>query len=220
MDFDAPSSAERGGGNFIEEPGTYHVVVTDVNDEVMDSNNQLVEGFEVVVQVLDGTTRDKSGKCTQLDRTSKVRFRSPLPTDKNEGEFFRKRQMRFFIATGLLTPAQLGKSGLKIDLGAAKDAQLVMGFSKEEYQGKERINLSFYDIFHVDDPDAAGFPKCEKSLKLLPTSGRVANPEAFFAPLQGDDKPKSPPPSTEKSEPAEQPAAAHAATGGIDIDDI
>jgi len=173
FEWDAPEDAETGSGNWLKEPGTYHFIVTGVEEEPKDSNKNPLGGFRVNCQALAGTTKD------QESRTFDIMFFNAKLTEKNEGLFKRKQQARFFIATNILKDVH-GQKGLKIDLQQATAQQAICTLEKGMKDGKETgyLQLAFANIWHVDDPDAASFPKCEKSLKLIPASGR-RKPESF-----------------------------------------
>lgn len=202
--YDAPESLP-GGGKWITKPGTYHLVVTATDEEPVNKKKELVDGFVVDFQALEGTVKDADGKFTEKDKTTSLTFYNPKITDKNEGLFARQKQMAFFVATGILTEDQLGKTGLSIDLEKARGRHVIATLEEQEgTDGRNYIRLSYSDIFHIDDPRAAGFPKNEKALSLIPPAHR-RDPKSFKANGNGDDAPK-------------QQAAA--ATGSTDLDDL
>jgi len=201
MKFDAPSELPSGGGNWIDKPGTYHLIITGTDEEPVSRDKQLLDGFRIDFQALDGTVRDADGNFTEAEKTIDIIFWHPKLTQKNEGLFNKQKQAAFLVAAGLMTEEQLGKS-LDIDLSKAKGRHVIATFEEEvQDNGKKRIQLSYADIWHIDDPRAAKFPKNEKALSLIPSDHR-RDPKSF----------KQPEPA-QKKEPA-------AATSSVDLDNL
>lgn len=175
FDFDAPEDV-GGSGKFLNEPGTYHLVVMKVHEGQM-ANGKPISGFCVSMSVLAGTVEGQNEK--ELDLTF---FNGKLDS-KDKGEFARKKQAAFLIATGLMTPTQLGQRGLHIDLAKAEGRQVVATLEHDNREGAEKkfLQLAFANIYHPDDPRAKEFPKNAEALNLVPADQRK-NAE-FFAPL-------------------------------------
>lgn len=208
FEFDAPESLPTGGGNWLDKPGTYHLVVTAVDEEPISRKKELISGFKVDFQALEGTVRDADGKFTEEDKTTDIVFFNPKITDKNEGLFARQKQAAFFVATGLMTEDQLGKSGIKIDLKQAVGRHVIATMEEETSgQGKKFIRLAYADIFHIDDPRAANFPKNEKAMSLIPSAHR-RDPKSFTIGDGNGDQAK-------QSKPKDPPK-----TNGVDLDDL
>lgn len=183
--FDAPDKLPTGGGNWIDKPGTYHLMITAADEEpVSKKDKKMIDGFTVDFQALDGTVRDAAGKFTEKDKTVGLTFYNPKITDKNEGVFARQKQAAFFVATGLMTEEQLGKQGITIKLSEAVGRQVIATLEEQVgTDGKKYIRLAYGDIFHIDDPRAAGFPRNEKAITLIPSAYR-RDPKSFKI---GDD---------------------------------
>ncbi len=165
-----------GGGNFLDVPGVYMCHVLDVLDGKGPKGNAL-NGFTVEMEVLSGTPGGQEEKKTH------VTFFDGKLTDKDQGEFARKKQTAFFVATGLLKPDQLGKP-IPIDPEHAKGRMIIIKLVKSDRSEGEKVylELNFTDIYHVDDPRA---PKCDRredTLALIPTSLR--HDAAYFEPLK------------------------------------
>ncbi len=188
--FDAPETTDTGGGNFLRDPGTYHLICTSVEDPATNKDGGVLGGFRANFQVLAGSTPG------QRDKTCDVIFWDPKLTDKNEGLFARQRQAAFYIATGIIKPQDLGKSGLTIDPEKAKGRQCVATFEIED----KFIRLHFCDLWHVDDPAAAKFPKDEKSLAMIPAALRLKDADFQLE--------------------AQEPVGAAAGSDDSDLDDI
>ena len=175
FDFDAPEDV-GGSGKFLNEPGTYHLAVMKVHEGQMPEGKPIA-GFCVTLSVLTGTVEGQGEK--ELNLTF---FNGKLDS-KDKGEFARKKQAAFLIATGLMTPAQLGQRVLRIDLACAEGRQVIATLEHDNRDGADKkfLQLAFANIFHPDDPRAAGFPKNAEALSLLPRDQR--HPAEYFAPL-------------------------------------
>lgn len=168
MKYRAPETADSGGGNWLTLPGTYHGVITHAEEDPTNGQGESLDGFRVTVQALEGTPRGDDGKFADRDKTIDLMFWHPKLTDKNEGLFARQKQAKFFLATGLMSEDQLGAE-IDIDLEDAVGRQVVFTLEETEGKtGKKFLQLHFSDIWHVDDEKAAAYPKCQKSINLIP----------------------------------------------------
>lgn len=211
MDFQASDDASTGGA-FVTNPGTYHAMVIDSQEQATDKEGKPLDGFRIVAQVLAGTVASEKGKTFDL------LFFHPKPTDKNEGAFARKRQTRCFIALAKMKPSDLGKR-VTIDLTPDETIgrQFVCTLEKED--GKKYLSLHFADIFHVDDPEAAPFPKDTNLLGQLLPEWRL-KPEDFGgegAAVKGGGGSPSPNGNGNGSGSHKQPPKA---PSNVDLDDI
>ena len=156
-----------GQSNFLTEPGTYHAVVIAVDEAPTSKAGVLLEGFRVEFAVLDGTVAGQKGK--QFD----IMFFKPKLTDKNGGEFAKRKQARFAIATGILPRAEPGKR-VTVDLQQANGLQLVVELEhqKDMTTGEPTkfLQLAWANIYHVDDPAVAKVPKDATALSCYRTS--------------------------------------------------
>lgn len=179
--FDAPEHVYT-ESNFLSEPGTHHMIVAEPHEVATKRDGTPMDACAVLAQVLDGTVRDASG-CTQVGKQITLTFFNGKPTDKDGGKFARSKQAALFIALDLMTPEQLGKPGLSIDLEKTKGRQFIVTLKKDKGQdGKERIDINFNDIYHVDDPAAAAYPKDSKALGFIAKAFR--HPAAYFDSLR------------------------------------
>ena len=207
FEMEMPESFDTGGA-FLQEPGTYHLAVLDVDEHPTAKDGKLLDGFRAQVEVLAGP---------QAKKQAELMFFAPKLTDKNGGEMAKKKQARFAIATGVLGAAKPGEK-VTVDLQLAKSRQLVATLAHRESQNdptKKFIDLNFADIWHVDDPAA---PQCERNqaaLNLLPKSLRrdpasFRKPEAKAAANSGNGSAASVP----------TPPAPVASSAGVPIDEI
>ena len=193
MKYRAPETVDTGGGNWLTQPGTYHVVVTHADEEPTNAKGEMMDGFRITCQALEGTVKDEAGKFTERDKTVDIIFWNPKLTDKNEGLFARQKQGRFFLATGLLTEEQLGTE-VEIKLENAVGRQIVLTLDEQDGIGDRKfLQLHFADIWHIDDPAATSYPKCAKSLGLIPKPHR--RDAKTFEKKNGGSTPKTKPPA-------------------------
>ena len=173
-DFDWEQPDEFGGDAFLNAPGTYHMTILDVKTE--DKDGAMIEGFRVDMAVLDGTQKD------QRDKKFSATLFNGKSSQKDGGRFARQRQAAMFVASGIIGPEHipmlLEKKLRGIDLPKMKGRQLVVTLGEQEYndkktnEKKKSLNILGQSIFHVDDPNAAAFPKDMKAISILPKSLR------------------------------------------------
>ena len=171
--FDMPEKIDT--GNFLETPGTYHVIIGEVSGTT--SKGEPIDGMRVTCAVLEGTVRDSKNVCTEVSKQTDVTIWKPKLSDTDEQQKRSANALaRFFLATGLASEADLGKAGLKINPSDAAGRQIVVKLVKPtDKEGKESKFLRCWgDFWHVDDPAVASVPKCAKSLDLIPKSQRRA----------------------------------------------
>jgi len=177
MSFAMETSEDIGGGAsdlYLQQPGTYHCVITDVSEGRGPKGNP-INGFMAELTVLDGTTEGQKDKQTNL-----VLFSPDLSKSQANQDWARKKQTAFVVASGLLDLAKLGRK-VDIELDDCKGRQIIIQFDSDEYDGKSRLQLAYANIWHVDDPRAAKFPKDKGSLDIIPKSLR--KPAEYFEPL-------------------------------------
>jgi len=181
MNFEAPEDIQGDGGNYLTEPGTYHVVITAVKDG-LGPKGGAIDGFTFEMDVLAGTADGCSGK------THTECLFAPNLTKSEDNQTMSKRKLAaFFIATGVMTPDQLGKA-VSIDVKKAEGAQLLIKLErqmlKNESTGKydvptKFLQISYSDMFHVDDPAVKDVPKNKDALGMIDKIDR--HDESWFA---------------------------------------
>lgn len=174
MEWEAPEQEEmqQDGGNFLSQPGIYHAIITAVYEELAppkrDGTQKPIEGFSAAFDILAGTVAGQEGKTINLT------FFNGKLNSKDQGKFARKKQAAFLIASNVITPADLGQK-IKIDLAKANGQQVVMKLEKDDENStsdKTYLQLSYADIWHVDDPRCAAHPKKQEALTLIPPEHR------------------------------------------------
>lgn len=157
---------------YLNEPGTYHCVITSVAENEGPKGNP-IDGFTIGFAVLDGTTKEQKDKSTNLCLFSPDQSKS----DKSQ-EWARKKQTAFAIASGLIDLKKLGGK-VQIDLQDAVGRQVVATFEHDD--AKKYLQLSYANVYHVDDPRAASFPKDKEALAIIPKELRKE--AVYFAAL-------------------------------------
>jgi hypothetical protein len=80
-EIEQPESLGGDGGNYIDKPGTYHLVVTEVDENPATKDGAPIDALKISVQVLAGTNpeqKDRFGNIVfeQADhRSPKLPFR-------------------------------------------------------------------------------------------------------------------------------------------------
>lgn len=203
MDFEAPEDISN-DGNYINEPGTYHIVVTEICEGESIKGNP-IDGFTFGFDVLAGTTENCAGKSG-----SQSLFAPNLTGTDKQQLLAKKKLAAFFIATGVLLPEQLGKS-VKINVPAAVGQQLILTLSRKmekddngNYTVETKLlEINYSDIFHVDDPAAKSYPKSEDALGMIDAKDRH-KPGWFAFKAKGGSRPT---PVAAKTEPPVDVAA-------------
>ena len=163
FDFDAPEEI-GGGGNYLEKPGTYHVIVSQVLEEQASDGSILTGGFTVAFDALEGTVRE-ANKCTEIGKSCNLTMWPGKLTDKDKGVFAKKKQAAILIAANTIQPSDLGRKGLGIDLQKMVGYQFVI--SLESAKNPKFLQLAGAKVYHVDDPRIVGVPKDANALNLV-----------------------------------------------------
>lgn len=216
MDIDLPQSME-GESNFLSEPGTYHVAVLNVDEHPTTRDGAPVDGFKVQFCVLDGTVAGQQKKEVELT------LYNPKASDKNNGEFAKRKQARFAMATGILPEAQPGQR-VSVDLQQALGRQLIIEVERKTDQATGQpskfLQLAWANIWHVDDPAVCNepdtehrnwalIPKDANAIGLLPAKLR-RSAESFAVAKTGNGQPK----------PQQQTQPQKPASGAVNLDDL
>jgi len=179
MDFDAPDDINSDGGNYIDAPGTYHIVITEIKEGEGQKGGP-IDGFTFGFDVLAGTSEQCAGKSG-----SQSLF-APNMTGSDKAQLQSKKKLAaFFVATGVLLPEQLGKA-VKIDVPAATGQQLIVTLARKmdkDANGNWTIEskfleINYSDIYHVDDPAAKAYPKSDEALGMIDAKDR--HPPGWF----------------------------------------
>lgn len=155
------------GGKFLREPGTYHVMVTSIDDRPCTRDGRPIDNaeFRVNLEVLDGTTPEQTGQITD------IMFFCPKLGGKDDGKFARKKIDRFFVAASAMTEDQvLKEESVDIDFAEMDGRQFFATFQMDKEN--KHLELAFTEMYHIDDPKMATVPRDEAALKIIPPSLR------------------------------------------------
>lgn len=162
-------------GDYLKEPGRYHVVVVDVEEVYGSSDYGPWTANAVTLEVLAGPERGK-----QTDQ----RFFQPDGNDGSKDDDTRKVRRRFWRSCGAVTQADVGKQILPGEVWErCKGRNLVMEF---EQNGKF-LRLAKYaagmGMFPATDKAVADVPKSDAVLKYN------GEPQQASQPAEADDAP-------------------------------
>lgn len=156
VSFETATDAKRDEG--IEQEGTYHMVIMNMDCFPTDSNGQQMQSWSVRCGVLQGTVQDSKRRCVYVGCTQFVFLNNPRLDMNDQGEFSRKVQTRFLLVTGLTTEEQLG-SNIAFDPDDAVGRQFIAKFRWNTFNNKTRMQVDRLDFFHVDSALVDAVPK-------------------------------------------------------------
>lgn len=178
------------GGNWMSEPGIYHMLVVESTEQPTKRDGSPISEAicRVTLSCLAGTVDG------QRDKGFDLTFWHGKPGDEKSQAYATKRLDRFFLATGLMTRAEIEQKVSKdIELADANGRQLVLELEeRESATGKKFLDLKFAEIYHVDDPAVASVPKDAAALKLIAPSLRWPGGKPAGGPAS---KPQQPAPA-------------------------
>lgn len=181
MNFEQPEDIAGGGGNFVDKPGVYHMLVTDTDENPAKKDGSPLDAVKVSLSCLTGTNPE------QKDRSFDLLMWAP---EEGGGEMPNKIRSRFALATCLIGHHQ-PKQKTSVETSDAIGRQLVCKLrwrqKKDDVSGEwkdtDRLELSFADIWHVDDPEVAktGIKLDQDSLAMIPAALRKPVTQAVKA---------------------------------------
>lgn len=171
--MDTTEDVGSGESVYLDQPGTYHCVITSIM-EGQGPKGGSIDGFTVGLAVLAGTTEGQKDKNTNL-----CLFAPDASKGEKSQEWARKKQTAFAIAAGLIDLAKLGGK-VNIELQDAVGRQIIVGLEHDE-AGKY-LQLAWANIYHIDDPRAAEFPKDAEAIAMA-TMEMQRKPSDYFTPL-------------------------------------
>lgn len=163
-------------GSLLQEPGFYHLLIEDIRDgKICGDQEKLIEGggLGVRFKAIHGPHADHHLNCI---------FYDPQSSHKDGGKFARKKQTALLVAANVLPIESLtSEAPVSYDENLARSQQVIAEFElgKPNDQGKRYLDISFANIYHVDDPRVKAIEKSEAHLELIPKQFR--RPEEYFA---------------------------------------
>lgn len=208
-DFETSEDIDR-GGEFLDQEGTYHFAIVSAERDPS-FGGKMTEGIKLGVVALEGTPRTPGGAFSEKDKTTNLMFFAPKLTQANQGEFNRKRITRLLVATN-----QIDRPGQKAKIDPQRMiGQQVIARLRKDDAGKY-LELSFLDIWHVDDPEASKFPRSKDALAMLRPDQR-RSPESFAG---GEPKTKSSVGQEDQAAPAQTVPASAVAVSRSELDEL
>ena len=140
-----------------------------------------MNGVAAILSVLAGTVEGQEEKEFHLHL-----FDPDLSKSDSSQEWATKKQTAYAIAINQVDPSKLGEA-VSVDFDGAEGQQIIINLANgEDKDGKSRLELNYANIYHVDDPRAAAFPKDKEALALLPKEFR--KPAEYFDAISGKAK--------------------------------
>jgi len=163
------TESTQGEGGSLSVAGSFHCVITEVL-EGLTKKGKAIDGITVTFEVLDGTVQGCAGKS----HTESFFLPTSQDNDKNSAMKLRKLTA-MAIAGGVMLPKQLGQE-IDIPFAEMADRQIVVKFDHQmekdgngEYTIPSKyIQVSYSDLYHVDDPAIEAVPKNADALSLIP----------------------------------------------------
>lgn len=146
MPFDMDASGVESPGQILGgiQPGTYHVIVKDVDEDSDEAQEK--QQIRIDFELLNGTVPGQTGK-THRDYFSR------------KGKGF-ERVKALAMTLGLLRPGERKQVSFKDAIGR----QLIVCWETHEYQGKKNVQIPWAGFWSVDDPSQAGIPMDKEML--------------------------------------------------------
>lgn len=170
VEFDQAESVEA-GSSFCTKPGTYHVMITDYEENPELRGGRIVDGgFKITAEIVDGTEKEEIGK------TIESVFYPPNESAKDGGAFALKKMTRFYLAINKGVHQPGVKAVLQYDSVVGRQLVLEMKHREVKEEGKETkkyLELAGLNMWHVDDIAVDGIPKSEEYLSALDPELRI-----------------------------------------------
>lgn len=147
------------GGNFISEEGVYHLMVTHVDEDGGKKGEAMVVDMEC----------QGSANTGQIGRVHRERFGKPSDAaDKEQREMRLKQALKFAVAVGLTTEAEIAaaKASGKLPPVSWRDAvgRHLGGKLTLDKKQQKFLNLNF-NLWPLDAPEMKGCPINEGAIK-------------------------------------------------------
>lgn len=192
-EWDLPEADDMSGsgGVYLDEPGTFHLLINEVRDGCGPNGNP-IDGFSIECEVMAGTVEGCAGKKIGITiwKPNLTRSEKAIALAKRIGA-------AFFIATDIINPNQLGKSNA-IDCNLANGRQFICKLARQtdkDGNPTKFLQPHYSDIYHVDDPEVDTQPKDAEALKII--AKELRHDAAYFAFKEKKKAPpkQSPPPA-------------------------
>lgn len=208
--YTMPDSMEV--SHFLEKPGWYHFIATDVNDAPTSQKGDVVDALKVSCQVLAGT------EASQKKREFSPWLNNPNPAHKDGGAFCNRVHLRLARALGILPQAKPGEA-VEIVWANGQGRQFVAKVvTRTNQDGREGLQIDGAHIYHVSDDEVKDVPKDAAALKAMGVTVKAAG-ATTPATANGNGHAASAPATSSPAPAATTPQLAAASTvssGGFD----
>lgn len=190
FEFDQSETIESTGGKYANKPGKFHfMIVQAVANPAKKDGTPMMGCLQVDMEIVAGTDP------TQVGKTFEARLWKGKPDDKDGGEMANKKLSCLSVALGGQHVPK-GKGGIDIANITARQIIAELAF-RPGTDGKERLDISYANIYHVDDEKVKDVPKNPEYLGLIPKHFRrdpalLAN--AVAGAINGTTAPAATPP--------------------------
>ena len=158
-----------GGADYCSTPGTYHALIDNVRAG-LSIKDEVQDGATLELTIMDGDVAGQKNKKVNVTLWY-------LREDKSleDQDISVRRLNNFALAANLLLPTQLGMDEVEVNEEDATGHQIVIKLAHArkknavgEYVDDEKfLQISYGDIWHVDDPFVAKIPKNQDAIKTI-----------------------------------------------------
>lgn len=178
MTVEQPDAMETSGGKYVSKPGVFHAAIVGVDENPASRKGEALDGVQFTASILAGTDPSQKDKTIDI-----IMWNPQAEDDEKKQQQAKKVQTAFCIATCLIGHFQAGVK-VTVEPTDAIGRQVVL---KLRYKQKfdvpsgqwvdtDRVELSFSDIYHVDDAWVTNnsVPLESEAIKLIPANLRKA----------------------------------------------
>lgn len=151
---------DMSGGKYLDTPGEFHMIIEGVAWPPVDK-----DGCELVKRLFDLKVKVLAGPSGSEGKEWTIKFWKP-----GDSEFKQKLVDRALMACGFVMPGQTN-TDVNIDTDEFAGRQLLCKITRQE-DNEKYLNLDYLNIFHVDDPEAASYPRDAEAIAGIEASLR------------------------------------------------
>lgn len=157
LEIEQPDDLQSAGGNFVNQPGHYHMVVTEVDENPIKQDGTPLNGLKLSLSCLASTA------AGQVEKTHELMLWNPSHTDTDDQRKKTNQKLtRFCLAVGLLGQHSPGQKAT-VEPSLARGRQLVIELAwKRKFDEQTRkwvdtdhMDLKQANIWHIDDPEVS-----------------------------------------------------------------
>lgn len=165
FEFEVPEKLAGPSANYVNKPfkGLF------LCNEVDEAPKGCVGGFQLTCTVMAA----ESGSEDQVDRTANIKVWPPDPSKPDKLAFTLRVWTHIAVAVGWMKPEQC-TPGAKIRIDDAQTAKGRLFYAEIQISDKGFPQLKFDNIFHIDDPAAAEYPRNAIVLEAVPKEHRYS----------------------------------------------